>query len=56
MKQKCHLQIGVTQHENAAMPLSTSGIPFKCKKCTERNRNTDIKKVNTLQSLINVPT
>ena len=26
MKQKCHLQIGVTQHKNAAVPLSTSGI------------------------------
>ena len=26
MKQKCQLQIGVTQHENAATPLSTSGI------------------------------
>ena len=26
MKQKCHLQIGVTQHKNAARPLSTSGI------------------------------
>ena len=26
MKQKCQLQIGVTQYENAAMALSTSGI------------------------------
>ena len=26
MKEKYLLQIGVTQHKNAAMPLSTSGI------------------------------
>ena len=26
MKHKCQLQIGVAQYENAAMPLSTSGI------------------------------
>ena len=26
MKQKCQLQIGVTQYKNAATPLSTSGI------------------------------
>ena len=26
MKQKCQLQIGVTQNENAATPLNISGI------------------------------
>ena len=26
IKQKCHLQIGVTQHKSAAKPLSTSSI------------------------------